>query len=99
MVQDAIVIRCKLPKVHQKCLDQAHVLTCEKTIETGRKYETNLSSLNKLASDEDPAVNTLSQEKRPPWNRCQRSYKSKGKTEKTSEAKDVESKQMRMVWL
>ena len=31
-------------------------------------------------------------EKRPPWNRRQRSNKSKGKTEKTAEAKDVESK-------
>ena len=37
-------------------------------------------------------MNTLSQEKRPPWNRRQRSNKSKGKTEKITEGKDVESK-------
>ena len=92
MVRDAIVFRCKHPKVREKCLDQADALTCEKAIEIGRNYETNLSSLKKLASDEDPTVNTLSQEKRPPWNRRQRSNKSKGKTEKTTEAKDVESK-------
>ena len=92
MVRDAIVFRFKHPKVREKCLDQADALTCEKAIEIGRNYETNLSSLKKLASDEDPTVNTLSQEKRPPWNRRQRSNKSKGKTEKTTEAKDVESK-------
>ena len=92
MVRDAIVFRCKHPKVREKCLDQADALTCEKAIKIGRNYETNLSSLKKLASDEDPTVNTLSQEKRPPWNRWQRSDKSKGKTEKTTEAKDVGSK-------
>ena len=62
VVRNAIVFRCQHPKVREKCLDQADVLTCEKTIETGRNYETNLSSLEKLASDEDPTVNTLSQE-------------------------------------
>ena len=84
MVRDAIVFRCKHPKVREKCLDQADALTWEKAIEIGQNYETNLSSLKKLASDEDPTVNTLSQEKRPPWNRRQRSNKSKGKTEKTT---------------
>ena len=58
MVRDAIVFRCKHSKVREKCLDQADVLTCEKAIEVGRNYETNLSSLKKLASDEDPTVNT-----------------------------------------
>ena len=37
-------------------------------------------------------MNTLSQEKRPPWNRRQRSNKSKGKTKKTIEVNYVESK-------
>ena len=92
MVRDAIVFHCKHPKVHEKCLDQADALTCEKAIEIGRNYETNLSSLKKLASDEDPTVKTLSQEKHPPWNRRQRSNKSKGKTEKITEANYVESK-------
>ena len=92
MARDAIVFRCKHSKVRKKYLDQADVLTCEKAIEIGRNYETNLSSLKKLASDEDPTVNTLSQEKRPPWNRWQHSDKSKGKTEKTTEANDVGSK-------
>ena len=38
-------------------------------------------------------MNTLSQEKSLPWNRWQHSDRSKGKTEKTTEAKDVGSKQ------
>ena len=92
MVRDATIFCCKHPKVREKYLDQADALTCEKAIEIGRNYETNLSSLKKLASDEDPTVNTLSQEKRLPWNRRQRSNKSKGKTEKTTKANYVESK-------
>ena len=92
MVRDAIVFRCKHPKVREKCLDQADALTCEKAIDIGRNYETNLSSLKRLASDEDPTVNALNQDKRPPWNRRLRSKKSKEKTEKGAEAKEVESK-------
>ena len=87
MVRDAIVFRCKHPKVHEKCLDQADALTCEKAIEIGQNYETNLSSLRKLASDEDPTVNTLNQNKRLQWNRRQRPNKSE-----TAETKDVDSK-------
>ena len=41
MVRDAIVFRCKHPKVREKCLDQADALTCEKAIEIGRNYETS----------------------------------------------------------
>ena len=33
MVRDAFVFRCKHPKVHEKCLDQADALTCEKAVE------------------------------------------------------------------
>lgn len=66
VVRDAIVFRCKHPKVREKCLDLADELTCEKPIEIGRNYKTNLSSLKKLASDEDPTVNALNQENRPP---------------------------------
>ena len=58
MVRSAIVFRCKNPKVREKCLDQTDALTSEKAIEIGRNHETNLSSLKKLASDEDPTVNT-----------------------------------------
>ena len=87
MVRDAIVFPCKHPKVLEKCLDQADALTCEKAIEIGRNYETNLSSLRKLASDEDPTVNTLNQNKRPLWNRRQRPNKTE-----TAETKDVDSK-------
>ena len=68
------------------------MLICKNAIENGRNYETNLSSLKKLASDEDPTVNTLNQDKRPPWNRRKRSNKSKRKTEKSAEAGEVESK-------
>ena len=78
--------------MREKCLDQADALTCEKAIDIGRNYETNLSSLKRLASDEDPTVNALYQDKRPPWNRRLRSKKSKEKTEKGAEAKEVESK-------
>ena len=92
MVRDAIVFRYKHSKVREKCMDQADTLTCEKAIEISRNYETNLSILKKLASDEDPTVNTLNQEKCPPWNRQKRSNKSKRKTEKTAEAEEVESK-------
>ena len=93
MVRDAIVFRCKHPKVREKCLDQADALTCEKAIEIGRNYETNLSSLKRLASDEDPTVNSLNQEKRTPWNRRPRSNKNKVKAPiETAETKDVESK-------
>ena len=56
MVRDAIVFRCKHSKVREKCMDQADTLTCEKAIEISRNYETNLSILKKLASDEDPTV-------------------------------------------
>ena len=87
MVRDAIVFRCKHPKVREKCLDQADALTCEKAIEICRNYETNLSGLRKLASDEDPTVNTLNQNKRPLWNRRQRPNKTE-----TVETKDVDSK-------
>ena len=87
MVRHAIVFRCKHPKVREKCLDQADALTCEKAIEIGRNYEINLSSLRKLASDEDPTVNTLNQNKRPLWNRRQRPNKTE-----TAETKDVDSK-------
>ena len=76
----------------KKCLGQADALTCEKAIEDSRNYETNLGSLKKLARDKDQTVNTLSEEKSQPWNRRQPSNKSKRKTEKTTEAKDVESK-------
>ena len=69
MVRDAIVFRCKHPKVRKKCLHQAGALTFGKAIEIDRNYETDLSSLKKLASDEDLTVNTLNQEKRPPSNR------------------------------
>ena len=87
MVRDAIVFRCKHPKVREKCLDQADALTCEKAIEIGRNYETNLRSLRKFASDEDPTVNTLNQTKRPLWNRRQRPNKTEA-----AETKDVDSK-------
>ena len=92
MVGDTIVFCCKHPKVHEKCLDHVDTLTSEKAIKISRNYETNLSSLKKFTSHEDPTVNTLSQEKHLPWNHQQSSNKSKGKTEKTTEAKDVESK-------
>ena len=78
--------------MREKCLDQADALTCEKAIDIGRNYETNLSSLKRLASDEDPTVNALNKDKRPPWNRRLRSKKGKEKTEKGAEAKEVESK-------
>ena len=93
MVRDVIVFRCKHPKVREKCLDQADVLTCEKAFEIGQNYETNLSSLKKLASDEDLTVNTMNQEKHLPWNRRQCSNKNKGKAAtETTEMKDVELK-------
>ncbi|KAL9955782.1 hypothetical protein ACROYT_G037161 [Oculina patagonica] len=94
MVRDAIVFRCKHPKVREKCLDLADELTCEKAIEIGRNHETNLSSLKKLASDKDPTVNALRKDKRPPWNRRQRSDKNKRKppTEEIDDTKDCESK-------
>ena len=66
MVRDAIVFRCKHPKMREKCLDLADELTCEKAIEIGGNHETNFSSLKKLASDEDPTVNALRKDKRPP---------------------------------
>ena len=79
MVRDAIVFRCKHPKVREKCLDEANALTCEKAIEIGRNHETNLNSLKKLASEEDPTVNVLNRESFPTWNRRQRSNKGKTK--------------------
>ena len=72
MVRDAIVFRCKHAKVREKCLDIADALTCEKAVEIGRNYEPNLSSLQKLAHDEDPKVNALSEGKPPRRNRRQR---------------------------
>ena len=89
MVRDAIVFRCKHSRVREKCLDQADALTCEKAIEVGRNYETNLSSLKKLASDEDPTVNTLNFR---PGIVGSVQIKTKRKTEKTAEAEEVESK-------
>ena len=56
MVRDAIVFRCKHAKVWEKCIDLADTLTLEKAIEIGRNHETNLSSLKKLAKDEDQRV-------------------------------------------
>ena len=88
MVRDAIVFRCKHPRVRDE-------LTCEKAIEIGRNCETNLSSLKKLASDEDPTVNALNQEKRPPWNRPRSNknkFKRKPPAEKNADSKDCESK-------
>ena len=71
--------------------------TCEKAIEVGRNYETNLSSLKKLASDEDPTVNTLNFR---PGIVGSVQIKTKRKTEKTAEAEEVESNtQMQTVWL
>ena len=94
MVRDAIVFRCKHPKVREKCLDEANALTCEKAIEIGRNHETNLNSLKKLASEEDPTVNVLNRESFPTWNRRQRSNKGKTKPpiEKTKDSQSNHKK-------
>ena len=94
MVRDATVFRFQHPKVREKCLDLADELTCEKAIEIGRNHETNLCSLKKLAGDEDLTVNALCKDKRPPWNRRQRSVKNKRKPakEEIDDTKDRESK-------
>ena len=63
MVRDAIVFSCKHTKVREKCIDLADTLTLEKAIEIGRNHEANLTSLKKLAKDEDPSVNSISQGK------------------------------------
>ena len=63
MVRDAIVFSCKHTKVHEKCIDLADTSTLQKAIEIGRNHEANLTSLKKLAKDEDPSVNSISQGK------------------------------------
>ena len=92
MVRDAIVFRCKHPKVGEKCLDQADALTCEKAIEIGPNLRNKPQQSEEARQRRRPNREYPESEKRPPWNRRQRSNKSKGKTEKTAEAKDVESK-------
>ena len=91
MVRDAIVFRCKHTKVREKCLDLADTLTLEKAVEIGRNHETNLTSLKKLAKDEDPTVNALNKEKRQTRNRRQQSNKGTNKQDSAKTATDAKS--------
>jgi len=68
IVRYVIVFRCKYPK----CVRSAWTKQPDEAIKIGQNYETNLSSLKKLASAEDPTVNSRNQEKCPLWN-CRRS--------------------------
>ena len=72
-------------------------MTLEKAIEIGRNHEANLTSLKKLAKDEDPSVNSISQGKfrqQVPRSRRFSGKRPKGYREREKPDENIESKDM-----